>query len=612
MGDQVVGTSMQLNGRLNGRQKSGRPNRSRDRGQAEVVGLVLIIGMTVAGLTVIVGFGAQTIEDSQSQSQIQRAEHAMTQFDSRASLVGLGTTNSQTLRTNFQGTNSDFYVDENAGWMNVSIYNETTGDLEEAVMNVTLGAVVFEKGDTTVAYQGGGVWKKTGDGAVMVSPPEYHFRATSDEPTLTLPVVLVRGDRNLDSTVAIKRNAPVEAKYPVDGNENRTNPFDGGIVNITVHSEYYESWGQFMEDRADGAVTYDHDRGTVTTELISTDKQFKIERGVHLSNGDTTYNHFHSKQGKSGVWEYNSSVGPVGSSTTGYGDISSEGGIEIQDGRFNTSNVISGGGEVRLEKDGWTPGNLSYNGWVNNQSSMDFHVRGWVRTDTTVTRSADLDGLVEDKRDAFAASNDNTADSDIVLDGGEWTFASGNTWDLKEGNYYLNASKIDWKDGDEKLTIDLSDGDVEIVVMGDWTLDNGAQIEVINPDSGTAKIYLAADTNPHFELNGGSAVNVTGDKATALWMFGKEGKQTRFKVQDGSTFTGVFYAPGHESVKTRAEIMDNARVNGALVLTEIKLEDNGRVYFDVALSGSDPVGAAQYTGQITFLHVSVNEVRVES
>ncbi|MDX1744301.1 MAG: hypothetical protein R3324_00045 [Halobacteriales archaeon] len=605
---------MRLNERLNGRTGSSRSNGRRDRGQAEVVGLVLIIGMTVAGLTVVVGFGAQALEDSQSESQIQRAEHAMTQFDSRASLVGLGTTDSQTLRTNFQGTNSDFYVDENAGWMNVTIYNASNpSEVEAHVMNVTLGAVVYEQGDTTVVYQGGGVWKKTGDGSVMVSPPEYHFQATTDDPTLTLPVVLVRGDRNLDSAVAIKRDGAVVSKYPVDGNDDLSNPFDGGIVKVTVQSDYYESWGQFMEERADGEVEYDHDRQAVTSELISSAGQFKIESGIFLANRDGKVNHFHSKEGKSGVHQYNSTVGPVETSYDGYGELRAEGGVEIQDGRFNASTVTSASGEVRLEGGGWTPGNLSYGGWLNNESSMDFHIRGWVRKDAQVTDAQSLGTLVQDRRAAIKVDHDN-AGSDIVMDDDEWTFdESKNSWTLTAGDYYVNKSdKIEWKEGDETLTLDLKDGDIELVMdVKEWKLEEGSKIEVINPDGGTARIYLASSEDPKFEVKKGSKVTVTDDRAPSLWMYGNKDEKTHFKVEDGASFTGVYYAPGRDG-ETKADIKKNAVVYGAVVAQEIKLEENGTVYFDQALKGESPLASGEYTSKITFLHISVNKVRVES
>lgn len=589
----------------------GRSNRtSRDRGQAELIGLVIIIGLTIGGLTVIVGFGSSALDSSQSQSQTQRAEHAMTQFDSRASLVALGSTESQTLRTNLDGSSADFYVDESAGWMNVTIRNDTAADT--VLMNETMGAIVHEEGSTKVAYQGGGVWKTTGDGAVMVSPPEYHFQSTVDDPTLTLPLVTVSGDRNLDSDVTISRDGPVESKYPVDGDDDLSNPFEGGVVEVKIQSEYYRAWGRFMEERADGEVEYDHDREIVTVTLQSTAQRFTIDSGVYIANDDGDINHIHAKQGKSGVDEYNSTVGPYSTSRTGYGELITEGAVEIQDGRFNSSTVISGSGEVRLEKDGWTPGNLSYGGWINNDSDMDFHIRGWVRKGAQVPGVEGIGDLVDDKEAEFRDDNDNDQTDDIVWDGSKWEFDDGQTeYNLTSGDYFINGSDVDWKDG-EKLTIDLDDGDVEIVLTSEWKIEDTSRIEVINPEGGTATIYLAAGDKPKFEVQKGGKVTVEGDKAPSLWVFGKRDKQTLFKVDDGSSFTGVMYAPGREGAKTNGEVTKNSELYGAIVVTEIKLEDNGTVHFDESLRGSSPVNNDEYTSDLTFLHVSVNRVKVES
>ncbi|MDX1745927.1 MAG: hypothetical protein R3324_08320, partial [Halobacteriales archaeon] len=106
-------------------------------------------------------------------------------------------------------------------------------------------------------------------------------------------------------------------------------------------------------------------------------------------------------------------------------------------------------------------------------------------------------------------------------------------------------------------------------------------------------------------------VTVEGDKAPAFWMYGNKDEKTEFKVEDDGTFTGVFYAPGRQE-ETKAEVKKNSRLYGAMVASEVKLEENGTVYYDKALRGVEPIDTDEYTSRITFLHISVNKVRVES
>ena len=168
---------------------SGRRLPSR-RAQTSVIGIVLIIGLTLAAASAVVIFGSGAIDDGRQQSRIGQAEQAMTQFDSRTAQVALGDSDVQTIRMGQgQGT---YRVNESAG--RIKLYHEdwdgSNTSSDEHIYEADLGAVLYESGDTTIAYQGGGVWRRDDDGgATMVSPPELHNRKA----TLTLPVVRVRG-----------------------------------------------------------------------------------------------------------------------------------------------------------------------------------------------------------------------------------------------------------------------------------------------------------------------------------------------------------------------------------------------------------------------------------
>nr|WP_227373917.1 hypothetical protein [Haladaptatus halobius] len=92
----------------------------------------------------------------------------MTQLDSKASLVGIGDTDTQQVNLGVENDGRTLARTDD-GWMRVKIDPDDGGEME--VVNQTLGAVVYRNGDTAIAYQNGGVWKRTGDGATMVSPP---------------------------------------------------------------------------------------------------------------------------------------------------------------------------------------------------------------------------------------------------------------------------------------------------------------------------------------------------------------------------------------------------------------------------------------------------------
>jgi hypothetical protein len=243
-----------------------------DRGQSSVVGLALMLSLVMIGASVVVVFGGQAIRDTRASATDSRAEQAMTAFDSDVAVVALG--DAQTRRTQLSdGRDGRYVVDESAGWMRVTHHNYSGAGNVEVLYNGTLGSVEYRNDDTTIGYQGGGVWRKNSNGGVrMVSSPEFYYRGA----TLTLPVIQVRGDggANARPVASISRTSDVTRSYPNETSTYPTgrsyqNPVLDGRVNVTVHSEYYEAWADYFRSRTTGDVTVDHANRETTVQLIA-------------------------------------------------------------------------------------------------------------------------------------------------------------------------------------------------------------------------------------------------------------------------------------------------------------------------------------------------------
>lgn len=250
------------------------------RGVSATVGVALITGLVVVGTVAVVTLGATAINDSQQTANVERAEHAMTQLDSKAAVVALGESVSKSVDLG-RGGDGTVAVDENAGWIRVEHVNHNGADdpasyENETIYNGTMGAVTHTVGDTTLAYQGGGVWRAEGDGSRMVSPPEFHYRGA----TLTLPAILVRGDDAVSGSADARvteaaRTTRIHpnASETYDGSSRTyANPLENGTVRVTVHSDYYEAWGEFFERRTEGNVSYDDGAEEVALELTTVDE----------------------------------------------------------------------------------------------------------------------------------------------------------------------------------------------------------------------------------------------------------------------------------------------------------------------------------------------------
>ena len=242
-----------------------------DRGQSELIGTVLLLGIVLIGSGAAVVFGTTALEAARDDSRASSVEHAMTQFDSKAAMVALGSSNAQEVRLAASGGGT-YGVNDDDGWIRVSHVNYSPSGSTEVLTNTTLGAVVYEDGDTTIAYQGGGVWRGTGNESRMISPPEFHYRGS----TLTLPIIAVNGSDSIAGArvagVGIqersKRVFP-NRSAPDYGNASYENPVDTGNVAVTVHSDHYVAWADYFEERTAGDVSLDHENSTATVTLVA-------------------------------------------------------------------------------------------------------------------------------------------------------------------------------------------------------------------------------------------------------------------------------------------------------------------------------------------------------
>lgn len=243
------------------------------RGQSETLGVVLLLGMTVLSVTALAAFGGTAIDDTQHSVDVQSAEHALSQLDSRASLVALSDADSQSVSLG-RGRQGTYSVDPGAGHITISHVNYTENESLE-LYNRSLGAVRYEAGDTTLAYQGGGVWRtRRGAGSVMVSSPEFHYRGL----TLTLPILRIDGGGSIAGTARADLRGtakptpiyPDADEYYEETGENFTNPVQNGTVKVTVQSDYYDAWANYFRTRTDGEVRTYSGNKTAVIELVST------------------------------------------------------------------------------------------------------------------------------------------------------------------------------------------------------------------------------------------------------------------------------------------------------------------------------------------------------
>jgi hypothetical protein len=257
-----------------------------DRGVSEVLGYVLILALIVLAVSMLYVTGNPIIQKLQGNIYQQSVEQGFTVLDSQISAATLGEAPVQTT-TLFTKTGS-IHISNTS---RITITRVTQNNTEVVLYNHTLGTIEWDSGnDVTVAYEGGGVWRKEIIGTpVMISPPEFHYNGE----TLTFPIIELDGTGSAGGGSTTRITAQRRGHnviYPnTDVNTTFVNPVFGQ-VRIVIKSKYYEGWAKYVEERtAAQAVTHDGTQETVITlNANPTNKSHVLNPPIDFFGIDTT------------------------------------------------------------------------------------------------------------------------------------------------------------------------------------------------------------------------------------------------------------------------------------------------------------------------------------
>ena len=558
--------------------------RADSRGQSGPLGLALVFAVMIVTTTAVVAIGADSIASTRDQLDLERTEKSMTQLDSEVALVALGQSKVQQVDLS-AAESSRYRVKDDVGKITV-----TSSGPPGQIVEADLGAVVYEsEGGATIAYQGGGVWRSGSSGdAMMVSPPEFHYR----DATLTFPLVTVQGDAKLGNRATVTHNSSTQ--YWPNKSAGRTNPLDTGTVEVTVQSEYYQAWGQYFETRTDGSVDYDHSNDEVTLELLVPATNPPVQGGIVAGTPGTSMTIKNNAEADS----YNSSQGPY----SGFPDSSSTKIISAGDVDVENNAIIEGdlesGGDVTISNNGEIRGNLSYGGSASG-GGYPGGVSGWSAQNASVLSPDSVERLIDTRRSSISSSNDNAAATDV--DESTNTLANCDPeCELTAGDYYLSDITLT---SNENLKIDTASGDVNIVVDGTITIQNGQQIDVVGGNR--TNVYVEGD---YYQQNN-ALVTVEDDRAPNFWVYTNPGADVEFN--QNAEFTGVLYGPNGPSNDGADITLDqNAHVYGGLVGDVTFVSNNYGIHYDEALQQTETTTVARAIPSVTYVHVSTNRVNV--
>lgn len=249
------------------------------RGQTAVIGVVVLIGMVAIaslGLLVVATDSISQVERAAEQDRIEQSFIQLSQSIS-TSTSQADVTHHTSLDAGEHGAIARHDSATYEIWAKDE--NETRADLGDG----TLGTIEYESDDgTMVAYEGGAVFRNTGEETqVLSTPPVSYDRETS---TLQFSVVGLSEAKTLDS-------GEIEL-HRVDVDDGDLNYIEDHRVYIEIESDYCQGWENYFAGQAGNTVVeeecYDgsNEEGKLKARLGYGNIEDAFSSGMALPPGD--------------------------------------------------------------------------------------------------------------------------------------------------------------------------------------------------------------------------------------------------------------------------------------------------------------------------------------
>lgn len=576
------------------------------RAVSDVVAVALLIGVVLLGVSVIVLTAGAELGNSQAAVEVSQAERSLTQFDSAAERVATASTSTQRVDLGLRGNMGTLDVEPDTGSITVEHVDFAGDGNTTEVVNTTMGTVVYENGDATVGYQGGGVWRSDGDGSVLVSPPEFTFNGK----TLKMQVIETERGGSVHTDVQLTRSSAPRERFP-DAEKDLENKLEGSSIRITIQSRYYRAWGQFFEDDANTIVQYDHENQEIVVLFLALPEDFSPEAGIIATSGP---GEIRLEGTGAYVDSYNSSIGPYENTSDNQGKVIAAGDV-ITKGDSQIDGDVVSGKDIFVDSNSKIDGNASAKGTITVDG--DGEITGDTDTINSVTNIPPINSLVEDEVEKLSDPANNDNEETTVIQGNE--IAEEGT--LDSGSYYLDNLDLQG----ETLVLDTSDGNITIAVR-DWVnleKSGGDNSHIVVEGDGQVRFFVASEdeveanvpgsgkrpVNFFVERNG--SVEVDDDESLRFQVFGPDDFVGAIggSSSESAEVTATFIAPAGE--KGAGEFyVQHGDLYGAVTTGNLTLGQYGQVHFDRALVG-EKIPLAPKTPRVEFVYITEHEIEVE-
>lgn len=235
-----------------------------DRGITEVIAFILVFATILGSVALLYTTGFQAMSGYQENEQLNNAERGLVsladnfndvlRYDGVDRRYGELTLRGGTIRTGGESTTIEVDTDP---------ANSGTGEVQH-----DLGSLTYEAGSDTIAYEGGGVFRASGGGSVVVKQPPIRCNPGTGSTDGTVIISILKldhdGERSVQSTDGVGLTiSKTEETVRNDG----IDPTPNGDVNISIENPddtpYDNGWERALKRNG-----WDGDSGEYTCEDV--------------------------------------------------------------------------------------------------------------------------------------------------------------------------------------------------------------------------------------------------------------------------------------------------------------------------------------------------------
>lgn len=208
--------------------KSRREGDTGERGQSPLIGIVLMIGMVAAVSVSLFLVSGNLVTDMEQQSEQERVEQSFVKLSQEMATVS--TSGDVQRSMTFDAGKKGAVVKTNTAYFNISGNNVSE--------SIRVGTIEYVGDDgTKIAFQGGGVFRNTGEKTQVVSEPPLEY--DHDTHTFSFPILNLEDDAELSS-------GEISFKHK-NSTPYRDSPYvNQSAITVNITSKYCVGWQRYF------------------------------------------------------------------------------------------------------------------------------------------------------------------------------------------------------------------------------------------------------------------------------------------------------------------------------------------------------------------------------